>query len=256
MRTHILGETNWKTVKEIDFQVAVLPWGATEAHNLHLPYGTDNILAEKIAAESVRLATVRGGKVIVLPGIPFGVNTGQPDVKLDMNLNPGTQMMILKDLITVLNRQGVHKLVILNAHGGNDFKQIIRELNLIFPEMFICQCNWFKIPGASDYFEDMGEHAGEVETSFMLYLKPEFVLPLEEAGEGKAKIFSIDALNEGWAWAERQWTRVTKDTGIGNPALATSEKGETFFKIVTLKIGNFLNDLAKLDLAELYNDRE
>ena len=256
MRTFILKETNWKATKEVDFQLAVLPWGATEAHNYHLPYGTDIIIADDIAAESAGIATGLGSRVIVLPSIPFGVNTGQPDVLLDMNLNPGTQMMILKDLITVLNRQGIHKLVILNAHGGNDFKQIIRELNLLFPEMFICQCNWFKIPGASDYFEDMGEHAGEVETSFMLYLKPEFVLPLEEAGEGKAKIFSIDALNEGWAWAERQWTRVTKDTGIGNPALATSEKGETYFKIVTLKIGNFLNDLAKLDLAELYKDRE
>jgi len=256
MRSHILAETNWKTAKEIDFQLAVLPWGATEAHNLHLPYGTDNLLAEKIAAESASLATGRGGKVIVLPGIPFGVNTGQPDVKLDMNLNPGTQMMILKDLITVLNRQGIHKLVILNAHGGNDFRQIIRELNLIFPEMFICQCNWFKVPGAEQYFEDMGEHAGEVETSFMLYLTPELVLPLSEAGDGKAREFSISALNEGWAWAERQWTKVTKDTGIGNPALATAEKGEAFFKVVTAKIGDFLYELSVLNRDDFYRDKQ
>ena len=255
MRSYILAETNWKTAKEIDFQLAVLPWGATEAHNLHLPYGTDNILAEQIAAESARLATELGGKVIVLPGIPFGVNTGQPDVKLDMNLNPGTQMMILRDLITVLNRQGIQKLVILNAHGGNDFRQIIRELNLIFPEMFICQCNWFKIPGAERYFEDMGEHAGEVETSFMLYLTPELVLPLSEAGDGKAREFSISALNQGWAWAERQWTKVTKDTGIGNPALATAEKGEAFFKIVTVKIGDFLYELSVLNRDDLYRDK-
>ena len=255
MRSYILNETNWKSTREIDFQLAVLPWGATEAHNLHLPYGTDNILAEKISAEAARLASARGGKVIVLPGIPFGVNTGQPDVKLDMNLNPGTQIMILKDLITVLNRQGIHKLVILNAHGGNDFRQIIRELNLVFPDMLICQCNWFKIPGAERYFEDMGEHAGEVETSFMLHLTPEFVLPLSEAGEGKARIFSIAALNEGWAWAERQWTQVTRDTGIGNPALATAEKGETFFKIVTRKIGDFLYDLSVLNREDLYTDK-
>jgi len=255
MRSYILKETNWKTVKEVDFQLAVLPWGATEAHNYHLPYCTDNLIAEAISAEAARLATIRGGKIIVLPAVPFGVNTGQPDVKLDMNLNPGTQMMILRDLITVLNRQGIHKLVILNAHGGNDFRQIIRELNLIFPEMFICQCNWFKIPGAEQYFEDMGEHAGEVETSFMLYLNPELVLPLSEAGEGKARIFSIAALNQGWAWAERQWTKVTIDTGIGNPALATAEKGEAFFKIVTGKIGDFLYELANVNRDDLYVDK-
>ena len=256
MQSYILKDTNWKTIREIDYQLAVLPWGATEAHNYHLPYGTDIIIADDIAAESARIATSRGGSVIVLPAIPFGVNTGQPDVLLDLNLNPGTQMMILKDLITVLNRQGIHKLVILNAHGGNDFKQMIRELNLLFPEMFICQCNWFKIPGAEDYFEDMGEHAGEVETSFMLHLTPGLVLPLAEAGEGKARIFSIGALNEGWAWAERQWTRVTNDTGIGDPALATAEKGEAFFKVVTHKIGNFLYELAIVDRADLYKDKD
>lgn len=256
MRSYILNETTWKSVKQIDFDVAVLPWGATEAHNLHLPYGTDNIIAERIAAKAAAFATNRGGKVIVLPAIPFGVNTGQPDVRLDMNLNPGTQMMILKDLITVLNRQGIHKFVILNAHGGNDFRQMIRELNLLFPEMFICQCNWFKIPGAEDYFEDMGEHAGEVETSFMMYLTPELVLPLSEAGEGIARIFSIPALNQGWAWAERQWTRVTDDTGIGNPALATAEKGEAFFNVVTEKIGGFLYDLAMVNPADLYKDKD
>jgi len=140
MRPYILSETNWKAVKETDYQVAVLPWGATEAHNYHLPYATDNILAYHIAEESARIAWECGTKVIVLPTIPYGVNTGQKDVKLDMNLNPSTQMMILKDLITVLDRQGIYKLVIMNGHGGNDFKQMIRELNLIFPQMFLNQC--------------------------------------------------------------------------------------------------------------------
>ncbi len=254
MRHYLLTETNWKAVKQTEYQLAVLPWGATEAHNYHLPYGTDNILADRIAAESARIASVRGGKVIVLPTIPFGVNTGQPDVKFDMNLNPGTQFMILKDLITVLDRQEIFKLVIMNSHGGNDFKQIIRELNLLFPKMFICQCNWFRIPGAEKYFEDLGEHAGEVETSLMQYLAPDLVLPLSEAGDGKASVFSVSALNQGWAWAERKWTKVTKDTGIGNPALATAEKGEAFFKLITEKIGEFLYELAIVNQDDLYKD--
>jgi creatinine amidohydrolase len=255
MRSYILTETNWKAVKESDIRLAVLPWGATEAHNYHLPYGTDNILADHIAAEAARIACSRGGKVIVLPTIPYGVNTGQPDVKLDMNLNPSTQFLILKDLITVLDRQGIHKLAILNTHGGNDFRQIIRELGLLFPSMFICQCNWFKIPGAEHFFEDMGEHAGEVETSFIQFLTPELVLPLAEAGDGKARIFSIEALNEGWAWAERRWTKVTKDTGIGNPGLSTPEKGEAYFRLITDRIGNFLYELSIVSQENLYEDR-
>lgn len=51
MRPYILAETNWKTIKETDYTIAILPWGATEAHNYHLPYATDVIESKYIAAE-------------------------------------------------------------------------------------------------------------------------------------------------------------------------------------------------------------
>jgi creatinine amidohydrolase len=252
VKPHILNDTTWKSTKDMDYQVAVLPWGATEAHNLHLPYGTDIIIAGKLSAESARIANSKGGKIIVLPTIAYGVNTGQPDVLLDMNLNPSTQFAILRDLVTVLNRQGIYKLVILNAHGGNDFKQIIRELNLLFPDMFLIQCNTFKINGIEEFIEISGEHAGELETSMMLYLAPELVLPLSEAGEGKAKAFNIPALREGWVWAERKWTEVTKDTGIGNPKKATIKKGEQIFQLSVEKIATFLLELQHTPKKDLY----
>lgn len=252
MRDYILEETNWKAVKVEKPEVAILPWGATEAHNYHMPYGTDNYIASALAAACAKMATAKGAKVMVLPTVPFGVNTGQPDIRLDLNLNPSTQSMILKDLLTVLNRQGIMKLVILNTHGGNDFKQQIRELNLIFPDMLLTQCNWYKIPGEELFFDDLGEHAGEVETSLMMYLFPELLLPIAEAGTGAAKKFRVEALNQGWAWAEREWSKVTADTGIGNPEKATAEKGEKFFQYITEKISGFLVQLAQADLNDLY----
>jgi len=252
MRPYILAETNWKNVKEEQYQLVVLPWGATEAHNYHLPYSTDNVEAEALAAESARIAWEKGGKVIVLPVVPFGVNTGQFDVPLNINLNPSTQFAILNDLLETLNRQGIYKLVILNSHGGNDFRQILRELGLKYPKMFLSEVNWYKVKEADTLFEDLGEHAGEVETSLMLYLKPEWVLPLSEAGNGAAKRFRFDAMNEGWGWAERRWTQVTADTGIGNPAKATALKGEKFFRLLTEKIGNFLFEVATTDREEFY----
>ncbi len=253
MRSFVLEENNWRERKDICPEVAVLPWGATEAHNYHLPYGTDNYIAARLAQESAGVACEKGAKVIVLPAVPYGVNTGQPDILLDMNLNPGTQFLILKDLITVLNRQKIRKFVIMNTHGGNDFKQHIRELNLMFPEMLLVQCNWFKMPGFEKFFEDLGEHAGEVETSLMLHLFPELVMPLETAGDGHARKFRIDLLNQGWVWAEREWSKVTKDTGIGNPGKATAEKGRIFFQYLTDKIGTFLAELAAADLNDLYH---
>jgi len=140
IRPYILAETNWEHLQNEKFELAVLPWGATEAHNYHLPYGTDNYQAEAMVGQAAKKAWELGKKVIVLPTIPFGVNTGQSDIYLDMNLNPSTQLAILKDLVTVLNRQGIYKLLLFNGHGGNNFKPLVRELGLLFPKMFISFC--------------------------------------------------------------------------------------------------------------------
>ncbi|MBN1598928.1 MAG: creatininase family protein [Bacteroidales bacterium] len=252
MRPYILAESNWDYIKEAEFELAVLPWGATEAHNYHLPYSSDIIESDLIAAESAGIAWDKGGKVIVLPAVPFGVNTGQKDIFLDINLNPSTQFAILHDIVEVLNRQGLYKLLIFNSHGGNDFKPMIRELGLKFPEMYICTLNWYQSVDRYDYFENSGDHAEEMETSLLLYLKPELVLPKEKWGKGKEKRNKIKAFNEGWAWAERKWSKITEDTGAGNPELATKEKGESYFKAVTQKTGEFIYDLCKADVGDLY----
>lgn len=252
MRPYILAETTWKAVKETNYEVAVLPWGATEAHNYHLPYGTDVIEADHIAAESARIAWESGAKVIVLPTIPFGVNTGQADIKLDMNLNPSTQMAVLTDVIDVLNRHGIFKLLILNSHGGNDFRTMLRELGLKFPRMFLCTSNWFQSVNKSEYFEEGGDHADEMETSLMLYFTPHLVSPLHEAGDGKEKKHRIKAFSEGWVWAERKWSQISADTGTGNPKKATAQKGERYFRAITAKMGDFMIKLAQSDTSDMY----
>src|SRR5688500_11085451 len=112
-RPYLLAETNWKTVRDTRYDVAILPWGATEAHNYHLPYGTDVIETDAVAAESARRAWERGARVLALPCIPFGVNTGQLDIPFCMNMNPSTQAAVLADVAAVLDTHGVGKLVIL-----------------------------------------------------------------------------------------------------------------------------------------------
>jgi Uncharacterized protein, putative amidase len=251
-RPYILAENNWKSVKETYYGVAVLPWGATEAHNYHLPYATDNMQSENAAIESAKLAWDRGVKLVVLPTLPFGVNTGQMDIKLCMNLNPSTQFSILKDVVQVLDAHGIYKLVIVNGHGGNDFKQMIRELSLEFPKVFVCTLNWWCSLDTNTYFEEPGDHAGELETSVMMYLAPELVLPLSEARSGTAKSFKIKGLKQGWVKAQRKWTEVTEDTGVGNPKQATQDKGKLFFEHSVKNISEFLEELYHTDIAHLY----
>ncbi|MGQ0538046.1 MAG: creatininase family protein, partial [Gemmatimonadaceae bacterium] len=57
---------------------------------------------------------------------------------------------------------------------------------------------------------------------------------------------------EGWVWAPRQWTQVTDDTGVGDPAAATAAKGAAYFKAVTQRIAEFLQELAAADPAAMY----
>jgi creatinine amidohydrolase len=251
-RPYILAETTWKTVREANYQVVVLPWGATEAHNYHLPYATDNYQNDYVAAEAARKAWEQGAKVVVLPNIPFGVNTGQLDITLDMNLNPSTQLAILRDLVQVLARQGIPKLVVLNGHGGNDFRQILRELQAEFPTVFLSTLNWFKAVDRIQYFAASGDHADALETSAMLHIAPNLVSPLAEAGDGAARQFRIAAFRQGWAWAQREWSKVTADTGVGDPSEATAEKGQAFLDAVTTNIGRFLVELAAADPQDLY----
>ncbi len=252
-RPYILAETNWQAVRDSHYEVAILPWGATEAHNYHLPYATDNYQNDAIVEAAAKSAWERKAKVLVLPGIPYGVQTGQLDIKLCMNILPSTQLAILKDICDVLVRAGVPKLVIFNGHGGNDFKTMVRELSFHFPKLFVCALNWFKTENKKGYFTHLnGDHADEMETSVMLHIQPDLVTSLSHAGDGFDKKWKFKAMHEGWVSAQRQWTAVSSDTGVGNPHEATAEKGQRYLEAVIGKVSDFFVDLAKTQREEFY----
>lgn len=247
-----LAELNLKQLKDRHYDLAILPWGACEAHNYHLPYGTDNYETEVILKQSAHLAHEKGASVLVLPLIPYGVNTGQSDIPYVMNMMPSTQAAIIKDIAQSVFANGIKKLLIFNGHGGNEFKSIIRELGSSFPEQIICTCNWFQALKHSSYFKYSGDHADEMETSLMMYLYPELVLPLDQAGNGQHKKFRVHAFNETWAWTERKWSKVTNDTGIGNPHHAHADKGEKFFIDICQVVSKFIIELASTPNDDFY----
>lgn len=256
-RPYILAESTWAEVRATRFEVAVLPWGATEAHNYHLPYATDNYQCDAIAAAAARLATEAGARVTVLPTIPFGVQTGQLDIPFCINMNPSTQAAVLHDVVTSLEGQGIPRLVVLNGHGGNDFRQMIRELQPLV-DTHLVAIDWYRVVDPSSFFDRAGDHAGEMETSVMLHAYGELVRPLDEAGDGAQRRPRPRGMREGWAWTPRPWTRISADTGVGDPRAATAAKGEQYMTEVTTRIAHFLTEYAATDLTELYGepDRE
>lgn len=244
-----LTRANYGTVKSSDYDVALLPWGATEPHNLHLPYLTDSILSQEIAVSSAELAFERHGvRCMVLPPVSFGSqNPGQQELPFCIHSRYETQKAILQDIVASLHMQGYSRLLIINGHGGNSFKNMIRDMHCIYPDFIIASSEWYNVCRAADFFDDPGDHADELETSVMLHFHPELV-NISEAGEGRSGGFSAELLKEGKVWIPRNWSRVSIDTGIGNPAKATAEKGAAFAKAVTDRYADFLKDFTEEDL--------
>ena len=250
-RPFVLHETNYKDLREYRPNVAVLPWGATEAHNLHLPHGTDVIEATEIAERSAQLAHEAGAKVIVLPTIPFGNNEQQLDQVATISFRTSTAAAIFEDVARSLTLQGIDRLVILNGHGGNEFKPIVRDLQNQF-KMLLVVINFFQIePKALDeIFDEPGDHAGEMETSMILHLRPEWVV-MGQAGQGKRVPFAIEGLTQSGVWTPRPWSATHLDTGSGNPARASAQKGQCYFEHVSQAISRVLLSLSNARKGQL-----
>ena len=248
-----IGTSTLKDVKKFfKYSVALLPWGAIEPHNYHLPYMTDCIIAEEIAKQTSALCKEAGYPIGVLPTLYLGSqNPGQVDNKYCIHFNSETQKAVLRDIIVSLRLQGrTNKLVIINGHMGNCFKPMIRDLMQEFPDFQIFLVNWMTIPGQEEIFETKDDHAGEVETSAMLYYHPELV-HMNVAGSGDCKKFKIEELNKGIAWTPRDWSKISKDTGTADPSKATADKGKEYCDLICLNIKNLIISLIN---KPIYND--
>lgn len=245
IRPWLLSELNYGRVKSLPpVEVAVLPLGATEPHNLHLPYGTDTYQVEVIGERACARAFEAGARVVMLPPLPYGTETNQMRFPLAMNLNPSTVARVVTDLVRSLETHGVRKCVLLNGHGGNDLKWVLRELHTE-TKVHLFLCNWYKVAADRyrEIFEDAGDHAGELETSVVLSHFPELV-EMERADAGAMAVTKFDAVTRGWVEITRPWHLLTTNTGAGDPRPATAEKGRRVTEIVVERIAGFLTELS------------
>ena len=236
-----LSETNLATVREQGYQAAVLPLGATEPHNLHLPYGTDLFEGDTIGAAACAAAWERGAKVVLLPTIPYGVQTNQREFPLAMNLNPSTLNLVIEDLVASLVQSGIVKIVLLNSHGGNDLKGVLRELYGRSPaRLFLC--NWYRMfdDVYDSIFAQPDDHAGEMETSLALAHFPDLVARTADgrlaADAGRKNPTRFEAVNRGWVSITRPWHLLTTNAGAGDPHAATAEKGRRMMEVVVERV--------------------
>lgn len=251
---YVLMEANYKQLLDDRPNVAVLPWGATEAHNYHLPHGTDVYEAQLLAEHAAGEATKRGAKVIVLPTVPFGNDAQQLDQVATISIGTATAMAILGDVVNSLQKQNIDKLIILNAHGGNEFKPLVRDLQAQTGMLIIVVNFWQLIPEVvKETFapgNGPGDHAGELETSLLMHLTPDLV-QLDQAGPGSMNAFQLKTLRQPGVWTPRPWSQTHPDTGAGDPRKATAEKGKRCFEAMSDKVAELLVEVSNAEKGQL-----
>lgn len=247
-----LTELTYAVVRNTRYEVAVLPIGATEPHNLHLPYGTDALSVEAVADRACEQAHQAGAQVVLLPTIPYGVDTNMMGFPLAMNVSMSALSGFVREIINTLDHHGIYKLILVNGHGGNDFKWFIRDM-YGQTGVFLTIVDWWKIAAdiREEIFEHDGDHADEMETSVGLYLFPELT-HLDEADPGAVRRSRFEAINAGWASITRPWHLLTTNSGVGDPRKGSAEKGERFVNMAVERLSQFIRELSDAEMDESF----
>lgn len=243
-----LASVNLSRAAQHDYRVAVLPMGATEAHNRHLPEGMDSQHTTYVARHCCELAWGQCQSVICLPAIPYGVDCNLLSFPLTIHVCQEVLDAMIREIIRSLRIHEIRKVVIINGHGGNEFSPLIRQMQCD-TDVHVFLCDWWKV-GHDKYdeiFEKADDHAGEFETSVALALDPELV-ELGQAGDGSAKDFRFEALRRGWVRTSRDFAQLNDHCGVGKPDAASAAKGRQYLELVCKRISSFLIELARAEI--------
>jgi len=196
--------------------IAIVAVGAVEQHGPALPVCTD---FNTISQVSQRLAARIGA--FVLPAIPYSMSECHGPTAGTVWLQPETLAEVVRDLTFSLYDQGFRKVVVLNGHGGNFvLEPLVQELNAARPDLLVIMPGYAPArPGAAPIFQSAGQevHAGESETSTVMYLNGEHV--------GDERVDCVPPV--GREFLDYAYVSFLSPHGIwGNSSLATAEKGE------------------------------
>lgn len=233
-------EQNSYEIKEkiVRSQIAILPVGAVEAHGPHLPLGTDNVLAEKLA---VQLAEKTQG--MVMPTLPYGQVWSLHDFPGSLTISNETLTRILVEIGESLYEQGFRIFAIVNGHYGNAvaMKEAAR---ILFTSHSTLRVFVFFYPGTKKIIQEVREsiavhdsyfHACELETSYMLYLAEEQV-DMDKAIKDMPTIpLEADV-------TPTPWSRFTQTAVLGDATIATKEKGEKIIRVAVANMAQMINE--------------
>lgn len=221
--------------------VLILPIGAVESHGDHLPAGTDNMLAARMAEE---LARVIGGAtpMLRLPVLPFGQVWSLGDAPGSFGISNETVTRAIVEIGHSARSKGLSVVVVINGHLGN--ANAIRDAQRIMREQGVTVANFF-YPGSAPLIAELRQepeahsaymHADEIETSYMLHLAPDAV-------DMKKAIANYPVFPEDFSTIAYRWTEFSESPVLGDARAATAEKGK---KILDAVLANMAKQVAVL----------
>jgi creatinine amidohydrolase/Fe(II)-dependent formamide hydrolase-like protein len=249
----------WEEIEErlkvVD--TAILPCGAIEQHGPHLPVDIDyfdaTYMAKKVAA------TCSDPKPFVLPPIPYGVSYHHEEFKGTLSVTNDALSRFIYDIGMNLAKNGIKKLILLNGHGDNapTLSYAAQMINRD-AQIFVCvETGETSDIDLYDLIETPNDiHAGEIETSTTLAIRPE-VVQMEKA-VNETLNFGSNYLNytsdRGVAWYVH--TKKISNSGVmGDPTKATEEKGKKMWEIMIAHMVKFVEEIKRSKLEDLYQKR-
>lgn len=235
----------------------ILPCGAIEQHGPHLPVDIDYYDAKYMAHKVAEAC--EDPKPLVLPTIPFGVSYHHEDFKGTLSVTNEALSRFVYDLGMGLARNGVKKIIILNGHGDNAptlsyAAQMINRDAKIFVCVDTGETSDVDVSRMIDTPNDA--HAGEIETSTSLALRPDFVQMDKAVNEtmGFGSDF-LDFDNErSVSWYVRT-NRISESGIMGDATKASAEKGKKLWEVMIRNMVRFVESIKNTPLEELYQKK-
>ncbi len=257
-RSYRLEELSWPEAQAVieSGPIAVIPVGSLEQHGRHLAVNTDNVLADGCAEAIVQRAAAKGVAVLLCPPIHYGYTMHNMDFAGTMTLRMETLLALGEDLATSLVHHGCRKIVLMNFHGSNwsVLDLVSRRVMNRHPQALVAAVSPVKMAAAAlEALREAKEtggmsHACELETSLMLYLRPDLVdmgQAVRDISQPESRFYWRDILRGSRGVAMADLTRHASRTGVvGDPTLASAEKGKRFFEVIVSTCVEFLEEFA------------
>jgi creatinine amidohydrolase/Fe(II)-dependent formamide hydrolase-like protein len=255
----LLGELTWpeakKRFEEVD--VALLPVGSVEQHGPHLPLDADAFDAQHLALKVAEAC--KDPKPLVLPLVPYGVSYHHEDFSGTITISPETLSQLVYEIGMSAARHGITKLIIINGHGGNSpalhfAAQMINRDAHVFTCVDTGETSDPDIEALAETPNDV--HAGEIETSTTLAVRPELVR-LKTARKFIPRFSSryLDFTSKRSVGWYARVAKISPSGVLGDPTKASSEKGKKMWDLMIKNLMELVEDIKSLSLDEIYQKR-